>query len=209
MPASAAAATSNPTTALQRAGLMVVTAHGVLLGFSHWLLYRLFVSRTLADLEPPLRAAFTYHTARAFGAEIAILTAAAATILAVRIPLRIRADPRRVAAAGLLSYAAVVLYGVGVVAAIAFGWEPDVFVMSSADATNGQIVAAIAEALPLVLQPLAWGRLAATAASAVLFALLQWRWCGVTAGAAAATAAAAGLAAGVAQVLVLGAPEAL
>lgn len=187
----------------------MVTAHAVFLGFGHWLLYRLFVSRTLADLEPTLRTAFTQHTVRAIGAEIAILTAAAAAVMVVRGLLRIRTDARRLTAAGLLSYGAAVLYGLGVVTAITFGWEPDVFVMSAADATDAQIVSAIAEALPLVLQPLAWGRLAATAVCTVLFGLLQWRWCGVAAGPVVMTAAAAGLAAGAAHVAVLGVPEAL
>jgi hypothetical protein len=178
-----------------------------MVGFGYWLLYRQFLSRTLLDLADPLRAAFSAHTARVFAAELAMLGAAAGTIGLTRALVG-RGEGRAVTAVGLLSYAvAAALYSLSVVAALTFGWEPDVFVMSTADATGAQVVAAIAEALPLVLQPLAFGRMAATLAAALLFWALQMRLCAVTPGRSAITAGVAAVAVIATQWLVLGVPD--
>jgi hypothetical protein len=196
-------------------GVLVLGVHGVVLAFAQWLLYRQFLSRTLLDLVEPLRAAFVTYTLRIAAAELAMFAAAAGAI-AITGAIDRRGGARKVgpdlqarfvAAVGLLAYAVVALYGVAIVAAVAFGWEPDVFVMSTADATDVEVVAALREALPLVLQPLLWGRLVTTIAASVAFWILQMHLCAVSRGRAAITAAAAALAAVAAQVLVLGVPD--
>lgn len=175
-----------------------------MLAYAHFLLYQQFLGRTLVDLQAPLRAAFTAYTLRVLGAEIAMLTAAAAAVAIVQRIFPARTNERRLAATGLLSYGPVSIYGVAIVLATAVGWEPDVFVMSAFDATEAETAAAIAEALPFVLQPLAWGRLGATLAAAVVFAVLQVRLCGLPVIRAIAAAIVAALCAAAVQFTVLG-----
>ncbi len=197
------------TATLQRLGLAAVGTHAVALAFAHRLLYRQVLGRTLLDREAPLRTAFTAHTLRAFAGEIAMLAAIAVTFSTVRFLLPAATDGRRFVAAGLLSYGALACYGLAIIGAVAFGWEPDVFVMSAADATAVEAAAAIEEALPLVLQPLAWGRLAASLAAAALFAWVQVRLCARTTSRAVLSAVVAALLAVAVQFLVLGVPETL
>ena len=208
-PAGGPAGRSIRTATLQRLGLAAVGVHAVALAFAHWLLYRLVLGRTLLDLEAPLRTAFTAYTLRAFAAEIAMLAAIAVAFSSVRFFLPAATDGRRLAAAGLVSYGALAFYGLAIIGAVAFGWEPDVFVMSAADATAVEAAAAIEEALPLVLQPLAWGRLAASLAAAALFTMAQVTLCGQVRSRAVLSAVMAALLAVAVQLLVLGVPATL
>lgn len=194
------------TASIARAGLAALAVHVAVLAYANFLLYQQFLGRTLVDLQAPLRAAFTAYTFRVLAAESAMLAAAAAGVAIVQRIAPTHVDEGRLAATGLLSYGAVSIYGVAIVLATAVGWEPDVFVMSAFDATDAETAAAIAEALPYVLQPLAWGRLAASVASAALFAILQVRLCGQPATRAIATAAAAAACAAAGQIAMLGLP---
>ena len=200
--------------ALGRSGLIVVAVHAILLAGAHWMLFAQFADRAMPDLYRPLASAFATYSADSFGIEALSLVAAVVAAAGVRLitgragqrlPQRLGgvAPGPTIAAAGLIAYVPVACYSLGVLLALSFGWEPDVFIMSSADATDPQVSATIVEALPIVLQPLAMWRQLATAVAALVFAVLQRRLCGVSTGRAIATAAAAGLAALVVQFTML------
>ncbi len=73
--------------------------------------------------------------------------------------------------------------------------------MSAADATDPQVAATLAEALPIVLQPFAIGRLIATPVASLVFAVLLRRGCGLGGRASVVAAVAAGTAAVLVHVL--------
>ena len=210
---------------LVRAGLIVIAVHALLLASVHWMLLRQFADRSMPDLHRPLASAFARYSADSFAIELLSLIAAVVAVAGLhliagrarqRLPQRpggvapglpqrpggVTSGPT-VAAAGLLAYVPVASYSLGVLLALSFGWEPDVFIMSSAGATNPQISATIQEALPIVLQPLAMWRQLATIVGALVFAVLQRRLCGISTGRAIVTAVAAGLAALVVQFTML------
>lgn len=197
------------TTALLRAGAAALAAHGAILAFDYWLLYRYFAARTFPGLESALRTAFTQHVTRLFVSELAMLAAVVIGAAIAAAAIGLRAGPARVAAVALASYGAAVAYGVLLAAAMAFGWEPNVFVMSAVDAVDSEAAAAIAEALPYVLAPLALARLAAAAGAGAFFGWLLTRTCDTLSSRAATMAAVYVLAAIAAHLLVLGVPETL
>jgi hypothetical protein len=189
--------------ALGRSGLIVVAVHAILLAGVHWMLFAQFADRAMPDLYRPLASAFTTYSANAFVIEALALVAAVVAAAGIRLITGSAGHGATIAAAGLLAYVPVACYSLGVLLALSFGWEPDVFIMSSAGATDPQVSATIVEALPIVLQPLAMWRQLATAVGALVFAVLLRRLCGISTGRSIATAAAAGLAALVVQFTML------
>jgi hypothetical protein len=188
------------TRTLARLALLTIASHAILLATTHWMLFHQFLDRAMPDLEHPLRIAFSAYSVRGFGLELSMLGAAATAVLAVRLAIG-GGNGRRVAASGLIAYLPVALYSLIVVLALAFGWEPDIWIMSAADATDPQVAATLAEALPIVLQPFAIGRLIATVVAALAFAVLQRRVCGLGARGSVVAALAAGAAAVLVHVL--------
>jgi hypothetical protein len=207
-PSALAVSASGPvdTNTLQRVAVVIIASHAVLLGVVQWLLFEQFLERTVPDAAQAVAAAFRQYTLRVFGAEVAALAAAAAAVVVARLLLGRVGNSRRIAAAGVIAYAPITLWSMGVLLALAMGWQPDVWLMSAADARAPEIAATVREALPIVLQPLLLGRHMATVVAAIAFAILQWRLCRVSASHAAMMGTAAGVAAIAAQVLMLGVP---
>jgi hypothetical protein len=184
---------STPST--ERAGLFVVGLHAIFLAAVHWMLFNQFADRAMPDLHGALSTAFAAYSADSFSIELLSLLAAVLAVAGVRLAIGGVGRRATIAGAGLLAYVPIACYSLGVALALAFGWEPDIFIMAAADATNPQVADTIQEALPIVLQPLAIWRQLATVVAALVFAVLQRRLCGIGTGLAIATAGAAGLAA--------------
>ena len=203
--------TRHSTHRLGRPALLAIASHAALLAATHWLLYQQFLGRAMPDVHVPLAVAFRTYTARTFTIELIALVAAGAAVAGIRLLARLLhqrqlGDAGAVALAGLISYAPVALFSLGAVVALTFGWEPDVWIMSAADATDPQVSSAIQEALPIVLQPLVIGRQVATIASAVTFAALQRRLGSVGTAETIFSAAAAGMTALSVYMAMLGVP---
>jgi hypothetical protein len=200
---SVAAAGPLATATLQRAGIAIIASYAALLAVIHWLLFEQFLGRTVTGDGQAVAVAFRQYTLRVFGAEVAALAAAAAAVAVARLLLGRDGNSRRIAAAGTIAYAPIALWSIAVLIALALGWQPEVWLMSAANASDPEIAATIREALPIVLQPLLLSRYVATALGAVAFGILQWRLCRVSAVHAAIIASAAGGAALGAQLLML------
>jgi hypothetical protein len=170
-------AASGASTNLWILGLLVFVTHLALLAAIQWMVFDQFLSRSLVDVRQPLTTAFVGHGIRVVSVELLILGAARLAILALHRVRRSRVDMRRLAAAGLLSYAPLVLYSTGVIVAFLAGWELDVWLLSASEASAREIASTIREALPVVLAPLLTGRQVANIVGTALFAWLQHRLC--------------------------------
>src|SRR5688572_11663837 len=159
-----------------------------------WMIYDQVLSRTIVDLRQPVTTAFLSYAIRVATIECLVAAAAGLAIFGASLAGGYRADRRLAAIAGV-SYVAPMAYSAAVIGTLLAGWEVDVWIMSVTDATDPQVSATVAEALPVVLEPLAIGRHAATVVAAVVFGILQRRLCGVSARQAAWSAGAAGAAA--------------
>ena len=149
-------------------GSLVLGAHLGLLAAGHVLIHRELRARTPPEAHAALASAVTAHaTQRAADDLIAI--GLAALLVAVVLAQRHSAAAPRIVALWLVAQLPHALYGAGVVVAFVAGWQLDVWVISSRDATAPQIAATIEQALPIVLEPFAAGRLLATAAAIALF----------------------------------------
>jgi hypothetical protein len=153
-------------------GTCVVLLHLVLLAATQWMILGQFRTRTVGALQEGVIAGFTAYSVRLLAINVVALVLAGTAALASLTPWRSRCDPWRIASLFLISCLPLVAWSLGVLAAFALGWNLDVWVMSSRDATQAQIAETLTEALPVIVAPLATGRHVANAAVAVLFALL-------------------------------------
>ena len=182
------------TPRLTRAAIIIAALHATLLSVMLWMIFDQLLSRTIADLQPPVTSAFISYAVHVATMEFLVAAAAGLAIAGVTIARGYEAD-RRLAATAAVSYAVPALYSAAIIAAFVAGWEVDVWVMSATDATDPQVAATVADALPVVLEPLAIGRQGATVVAAIAFGILQRRLCDIGGRQAALTAGAAGAAA--------------
>ncbi len=170
---------------------VIALSHLLLLAAIHWIVFDQFRLRTPDNAHESLATGFTAYSTRVVGMEvlaIAVMCALASSLIAPRE----RRDRGSVITALLMAHAPVAAYSLATLAAFLAGWELDVLVLASGDATPADVARTIEAAIPVVLEPLSWGRHLANAAAVVFFTMLQRRLFGTSAGRSALVAAAIG-----------------
>jgi hypothetical protein len=104
-----------------------------------------------------------------------------------------RASTQRLVSVALISWGPLALYSAGILIALTTGWSLNVPVFSSREATDAEVANAIAEAMPIIMQPVITGRHVANGAVVLTMALLQHRLCAIGVKRSIAAAALAGI----------------
>jgi len=177
------------TATISVAGSTVVALHLALTAFNQWVVYDQFRVRTPEGLRAGLAAVFLTNGVRLMSAEVMALAAAGLIAVGLARHWQSNRDNRRMLGVLLLSYLPIALHSLGVATAFLSGWQLDVWIASNAAASPEEIAATLREAIPVVLEPLAAGRALAIVASAIVFAILQRRVCGLAPRTALGTAA--------------------
>ena len=174
-------------------GTCVVLLHLLLLAATQWMILGQLRTRAAGALQDGVAAGFAAYSARLLTINAAALVVAGAAALASLTPWRSRCDPWRTASLYLISWLPLVAWSFAVLAAFALGWNLDVLVISSRDATQTQIAETLSEALPVIVEPLTAGWHMANGAAVAVFAVLLNRRGGISARRAIAAAACVGI----------------
>lgn len=169
------------STTLAAAGWTAIALHLLMLAVNQWLIYDQVRLQAPPELRDRVATIFVGGILRTGTGELLALLAAA--LLAVHLGRQpaFRAGPQLMLSVLLLSYAPIAMHSAGVAMALLGGWDLDVWLVASATARPDDVIATLADALPVILEPLSSGRTAATIGSVLVFALLQSRVCGLPA----------------------------
>jgi hypothetical protein len=182
------------------AALLVLLLYLALVIVVDWRVLGAMLTRAVGITRPD-NASVAAAVVRLAAFELARLALAGLSAIVVLRHGRARRETVRIASVFVVSWTPVAIYSAGVLLAIAGGWEPDIQVFASRDATDAQVAETIREAMPIVMEPFGTGRHVANGSALLLLVALQHRVCGVSIRRAIAAAAAAGIVATLAVIL--------
>ena len=187
---------------LRAAAGVVLLLHLALVVAVDWAMFESLLERSLGGAQRGIAARVAAPVGRIVAIELAALVLgglAAASVLRSGRSRPLNTD--RFASVFLIAWSPLALYSAGILIALAGGWEPDVQIFSSHEATHAEVADTIREAMPVVMQPLTTGRHVANGLAMLLLAVLQYRLCGVDARRAMAAAGLVGIIATLAVIL--------
>ena len=182
------------------AALVVLLLHLMLVVTVDWRVLGAVLTRAVGVARAD-SASVAAAAVRLAAFELAALALAGLSAILVLRGGRSRRDTVRITSVFLVSWTPVAIYSAGVLLAVAGGWESDIQVFASREATDAQVAETIREAMPIVMEPFMTGRHIANGAALLLLVVLQHRVCGISIRRAIAAAAAAGFVATLAVIL--------
>jgi hypothetical protein len=178
---------------LRIAAVVVVLLHLTLVVTVEWAMFESLLVRALGGVQQGSAARFAAPVGRTVTIELAALVMSGFAAIGMLGSPRARLNAARFVSVFLIAWSPVALYSAGILLALAGGWEPDVQIFSSREATDAEVADTIREAMPVIMQPITTGRHVANGMAMLLLAVLQYRLCGIDAKRSIAAAAAAGI----------------
>ena len=178
---------------LRGAAALVILLHLALVAVVESAMFESHIKRALGGVQPGRGARLAAPVGRTVAIELAALALGGVAAIRLLGSRRSRVDTARLVSVFLIAWSPVVLYSAGILLAIAGGWEPQIQIFSSREATDAEVADTIREAMPVIMHPLTTGRHVANGASALLLAVLLYRVCGIDVKRSIAAAAAAGV----------------
>ena len=165
---------------LRAAATVVILLHLTLAVTVQSAIFESLLARALGGVQPGIAARLAALGWRTVAIELTALLLGGVAAIAV-LGRRPRLDTARFVSVFLIAWSPVALYSAGILLALATGWEPQVQIFSSREATDAEVADTIREAMPVIMHPLTMGRHVANGTSILLVAVLLARLCGIDA----------------------------
>ena len=165
---------------LRAAAAVVILLHLTLAVTVQWAIFESLLAPALGGVPPGIAARLAALGWRTVAIELTALGLGGVAAIAV-LQGRPRLNIARFVSVFLIAWSPVALYSAGILLALATGWEPQVQIFSSREATDAEVADTIREAMPVIMHPLTMGRHVANGTSILLLAVLLSRLCGIDA----------------------------